>query len=163
MAYQSPYNEFIFESYSFDLDKGVASFNYSFDGERHFKEQLFIPITDVKDFNQLALDGALQLSFYLSGTSYYKTFPTKKVKFKAAQPDKWQAEFLQRVYTEGLSQFMFENKLTQADIAVFEGAENSLQPVTYDGKGSLVLQSGGKDSLLLATLLEEKDLVYTPW
>lgn len=112
-------------------------------------------------YDKSALSRAMQLSFYLTGTSYYKAFPTKKAIFKAGAPSKQQAAFLQKVYTEGLSQFIFENNLTVDQIVKFEGSDeinNVAQP--YRGSGLLALQSGGKDSLLLATLLEQKEHAY---
>ena len=167
MAYQSPYQEFIFEDYSFDPEISVAQFHYSFDGQRHFTERInfkgVIPNQIGDPVNKIMLDRALQLSFYLVGTSYYKTFPTKKIRFKKAQPDMWQSEFLQKVYTEGLSQFMFENNLSLDDIAQISGEGDSKNQMSYAGEGMIALQSGGKDSLLLATLLEEQKTKYTPW
>lgn len=162
MSYQSPYQAFIFENYSFDTSTGVVEFHYSFDGQRHFRERLVIrqPADPV---NKAVLDRALQLSFYLAGISYYKTFPTKKAIFKTTQPDSGQAAFLQTVYTKGLSQFLFENDLSLDDVVQFEGAGSNKKPVSYQGSGIIALQSGGKDSLLLATLLDEKNISYMPW
>ncbi len=164
MAYQSPYQAFIFEDYSFDPETNTANFHYSFDGQRHFTECLVIPAqAGIQSYNLEALERALQLAFYTASTSYYKAFPTKKVIFKKAQPDSWQAQFLQKIYTEGLSQFLFENDLQLSDVATFEAGESEQSVSNYSGDGIIALQSGGKDSLLLATLLEEKDIQYTPW
>jgi hypothetical protein len=162
MSYQSPHQTFVFEGFSFNEQTFQATFKYSFDEARFFSE-----VVEFKKpkgaYNAEALQRALTLSFWLAGTSYYKCFPTKKVVFKQAQPDQWQAEFLQKVYTEGLSQFMFENDLTLEDMAVFEGGNTSTKPVDYEGSGTLVLQSGGKDSLLLAELLKKNGTSFTPW
>jgi hypothetical protein len=43
MAYQSPYQAFIFEDYSFDPETNIANFHYSFDGQRHFNERSSFP------------------------------------------------------------------------------------------------------------------------
>lgn len=58
---------------------------------------------------------------------------------------------------------MFENDLQLSDVATFEAGESEQSVSNYSGDGIIALQSGGKDSLLLATLLEEKDIQYTPW
>jgi hypothetical protein len=164
VSYQSPYQAFVFEGYSFDTKSNTAEFRYSFDGQRHFTERLVIPVEKVgQSYNSEALEKALQLSFYLAGVSYYKAFPTKQIIFKAAQPDAFQANFLQIVYTKGLSQFLFENNLSLESAAQFVGEGSSENPVEYRGSDIIALQSGGKDSLLLATLLEEKNQQYTPW
>lgn len=171
MSYQSPYQNFIFEDYSFDPKTAIASFHYSFDDQRHFTERLVFQRDVILNLIQdpiskeakEAFKKALQLSFYLAGISYYKAFPTKNVVFKSASPNAEQAEFLQNVYTNGLSQFLFENDLPPDNIATFEGGKSKDETVEYQGEGTLVLQSGGKDSLLLAALLAEKAAVYTPW
>ena len=160
MAYQSPYKEFIFEAYSFDAETGTAEFYYSFDGARRFVEKVQFNGTFAEPINQEALDNALQLAFYVVGTSYYKTFPTKNVAFKTAQPDQSQAKFLHEVYTNGLSQFIFENNLTLDDVVSFEGSGVNETATAYSGEGVLALQSGGKDSLLMANLLQENAVTY---
>ncbi len=161
MSYQSPYKEFTFEDYSFNHETGVAEFHYSFDGLRKFVEKVQFSNFDSGSVNKVALNNALQLAFYTAGTSYYKAFPTKKVIFKVAQPDEYQATFLQEVYTNGLSQFIFENHLTQVDIVVFSGEGAHKTAVNYESEGVLALQSGGKDSLLMAKLLEHNSVSYT--
>jgi hypothetical protein len=164
MAYQSPYKNFIFEGYSFDENTGLAEFKYSFDGVHNFTETLQLSV-DLKanSINTDALDGALQLAFYTVGTSYYKAFPTKNTVFKVAEPNEWQAEFLKKLYHEGLSQFYFENNISIEELPVFKCADKKVAAVSYVGEGSVVLQSGGKDSLLLATLLEQKNVEFSPW
>lgn len=160
MSYQSPYQAFIFESYEYDPEKFMASFRYSFDGERHFEERVYFGGGNA---DEVLLDSALQLAFYVAGTSYYKAFPTQQVIFNTAEPDESQAMFLQKVYREGLSQFMFENKLTPEQMVQFASSKKNKQSHSeYEGEGAVVLQSGGKDSLLLATLLDQQESVYVP-
>lgn len=165
MAYQSPYQAFIFEDYSYDPKTNTAEFHYSFDGQHHFTERVTFSLSSaaVDPIKNEILQRALQLAFYTASTSYYKAFPTKKVIFKNAKPDAWQAKFLQRIYTEGLSQFLFENNLELSNVVTFESAESEQTASEYEGEGIIALQSGGKDSLLLATLLEENGTEYTPW
>lgn len=166
MGYQSPYKAFIFEDYSFDKHTSVAKFHYSFDGIRHFTETVEFSSDTLESaqnsVNTQILDEALKLAFYVAGTSYFKAFPTRQVIFKTAEPDVWQALFLQNVYTYGLSQFMFENNLSLEDMPKFSGHESEPNSSSYSGEGTIALQSGGKDSLLLASLLEERGVAYKP-
>lgn len=160
MSYQPRYQTFVFEGFEFDEKTATSKFHYSFDNEIKFTETaIFSGI--VKNYSELTLNSALQLAFYVIGTSYYKTFPTIEVKFKTAQPDKWQAEFLQKVYTEGLSQFMFENNLTLQNMPKFGGEGEIRSNLSYAGEGILALQSGGKDSLLTAAILNENKKDFT--
>lgn len=144
--------QFIFESYDFDRDSLTATFRYSFDGERKFVER--VVFADAAErYDEAVLDRALWLAFMLIGASYYKAFPTTSVRI-GRSIDEWQARFFDSVYQEGMSQFAFENNLTRADLAHFEaGTDAAPEPLNYKGQGMIALQSGGKDSLLLASLL----------
>lgn len=145
---------FVFDDYRFDAVSGQAEFHYSFeDTDYRFCERLqFQPVAQ---FDEAAFAPALFLAFVLIGTSYYKAFPSRQVKFKTGQLDQFQAEFFSRVYQEGLSQFAFENQLQRSDLAEFRAtASDQATAVDYQGQGILSLQSGGKDSLLVANLLQ---------
>ena len=154
---------FIFESYSFDANSGRASFRYRFDDGRAFEEIVMYQPPTV-EYDLAVLDRALFLAFSIIGTSYLKTFPTKNVLFKNRAIDAQQAKFLNKVYGEGLSQFAYENELTRADLPLFTATtDEEPDPVRYLGVGRLVLQSGGKDSLLVARMLQIHQLSFTPW
>jgi len=154
-------NRFIFKSYSFDDEATTAHFLYGFEDGRNFEESVKFK-KSVQYDNEL-LDRALFLAFVLIGTSYYKTFPSTEVVLE--QPlDDWQTKFFNSVYQEGLSQFAFENKLHREDLAHFKATgDYSSEPVSYQGLGTLVLESGGKDSLLSAVLLRKKGIDFTAW
>ncbi len=153
-------NKFIFEKYSFK--ENTASFNYSFEDGLKFKEEIIFD--DFGEYDEDLLNKALFFSFILIGTSYYKAFPSREVELKVGQLDSWQADFFNKVYQEGLSQFAFENNLTRDDLAHFIAtSDDAAQALQYNGDGTLVLQSGGKDSLLTASLLVEKDEQFVPW
>jgi hypothetical protein len=152
-------NEFVFESY--DFDGKVASFRYTY-GNLRYQESVTFDVGQWYD--EAVLERALLLAILVVGTSYYKAFPSPNVRFETGELDDWQAEFCNKVYQEGLSQFAFENSLTRQDLAKFNSTSQSIQhAVSYDGQGILALQSGGKDSLLVAALLEGKSESYTPW
>ncbi len=153
---------FVFESYRYDAELKHALFSYRFDDGRRFEER--IQFHSAGEYDSDTLERALFLSFLLIGTSYYKTFPTTDVVFEKGTIDSWQADFLNNIYQEGLSQFAFENNLTRHDLAQFTASnEPSPTAIEYLGKGKLVLQSGGKDSLLTVSLLNDAHEVYTPW
>jgi hypothetical protein len=132
---------------------------YAFDDGRTFTETVTFESGGL--YNADALDRAMFLAFILIGTSYYKTFPTFEVEM-GMPIDEWQADFFSRVYQEGLSQFAFENGLTRDNLAHFKATtQESNGPVNYEDSGVLVLQSGGKDSLLTASLLHERGKNFT--
>ena len=153
-------NRFVFKSYIFDSVNLRATFDYSFEDGRNFRE--VVEFADAsEDYNRVVLDKAMQLAFIIIGTSYYKTFPTNSVKLELPL-DAWQSDFFNHVYHAGLGQFAFENNLTLSDLANFTATSDiSSTPADYRGnEGILALQSGGKDSLLTAELLEKNNLAF---
>lgn len=168
----TPNYVFKFLSYYLDRRSLVATFCYQGIDNFIFTEKItFAPNPSGKKFNpsedpnlDALLDRALFLSFILIGTSYFKTHPTKNVHIDLPL-DHFQAHFFNQVFQQGLSQYAFENQLTREQLAHFFATPNYLapDPLPYQGKGILSLQSGGKDSLLTAALLTERHLDFTPW
>lgn len=155
------YDTFYFESYAYDAASSSAVFCYSFDHERWFEEK--VQFTPPVEYDGVVLDRALFLAFCVIGTSYYKCFPTRTTVFMQGELTPFQAKFCQTVYREGLSQFIFENHLELDSLVQFHGiTEREVSPLKYSGQGVAMLQSGGKDSLLLAALAEEQQIAYTP-
>ncbi len=174
---QKPQNEYIFKflSYYFDKPSLTGVFVYQGIDNIIFTEKIrFAPhpkaaegkrfnALDDKDLNKI-LDHAMFLAFMLIGTSYYKAHPTPFVHVPK-KLDVFQAEFFNNVFQEGLSQFAFENGLVRNNLAHFYPAAGfaAESALPYKGDGILCLQSGGKDSLLVATMLAEQGKDFTPW
>lgn len=165
---------FRFLSYYFDRSTYTATFVYQGIDNIIFTEKIFFapkPGTNTSSFNLLddpgltqLLDQAMFLAFILIGTSYYKAHPTKNIRLDRPLDD-FQARFFSTVFQEGLSQYAFENRLTRDKLATFKptpGFQNK-PAVEYRGQGVLALQSGGKDSLLVAELLNEHNINFVPW
>lgn len=151
---------FRFQSYHFDDTNYHATFSYiGVDGTPFTETVKFVKSTLPLDHD--LLDRALFLSFILVGTSYYKSHPTAQVSLDFPI-DQLQADFFNQVYQEGLSQFAFENHLTRTELAHFYAqGENQVHPIPLpDYHGILSLQSGGKDSLLTATLFQDLRPTY---
>ena len=157
-------SKFVFDGYEFDVATSTAKFKYQFpDKNLSYVETVVFKSGDTS-YNQEALVRALDLAHLLAGTSYYKAFPTDEVEFTDGGVDAWQADFLNKVYQEGLSQYVYENELTRDDLAQFVAStETPLPPVAYSGQGIVSMQSGGKDSLLVAALLDKNNTDYTPF
>lgn len=156
--------DFKFVGYGFDDQSGVATFKYQNQFGQNFTETIeFEKPTESNAVNKELLNNALKLSFFLIGTSYYKAHPTKTAIYDGYHLDEFQADFLNKVYQEGLSQYAYENQLTRDDLLHFT-ANVANQPTaqSYGGKGIIMTQSGGKDSLLVTELLNEKGLDFTP-
>lgn len=144
---------FIFDSYDFNSETGEAIFRYKTQDPDHTFSEV-VTLNLAKNYNTDVFERALFLAFILIGTSYYKLFPCRNVRCDI-ELDEWQAHFFTTVYQEGLSQFAFENRKTRDDLAAFVvGEPEKKQTLSYGGKGILTLQSGGKDSLLVARQLD---------
>lgn len=154
-------NSFTFGEYEFDQASFEAKFSYSFE-DYLFTERIQFTKPN-SDFNREALTRALYLGHLLIGVSYYKAFPTREVAFKTGGIDQWQADFLNKVYQEGLGQYAYENNLSRGDLAHFVATKNAPGAVDYDGNGVVSLQSGGKDSLLVASLLQKEGRDFSPF
>lgn len=156
------YETFYFEGYDFDSASMTASFNYSFDGERKFTETVTFGPTTAMVRGDI-LERCLELALFIVGTSYYKCFPVKHAEYRGKNISGKQADFINKVYREGLSQFIYQNQLSLDSMLHVSGHGKEPEPFTYEGDGVLSLQSGGKDSLLLGELLNEKGITYTTW
>lgn len=150
---------FIFKEYHLN-ESGLATFQYGYDDGRSFTETVQFNTQNIE--RSAVLESALYLAWVIAGISYYKCFAPSEVRFENHSPNAAQAAFFTKVYRDGLSQFVYENNLDPVNLPVFNGKGQS-SAESYNGDGLLVLQSGGKDSLLLATLLQEKNKEYTPW
>lgn len=156
-----------FELVGYDFDENSLRARFRYRGGPAKNPLNFEEIVDFSDraenYNKDILDRALRLAFIVIGTSYYKAFPTRKaagISFNG--PDG--ADFPDAIYQDGLSQFAYENNLKREDLAHFDGMYayvDKIMPAPYTGSGKLVLQSGGKDSLLTATLLNETNATWT--
>lgn len=156
------YETFFFEGYTFDAETMTASFMYSFDGERKFTETISFGATQ-SVVREDIVERCLELAMFVAGTSYYKCFPVKRAEYRGKKITKLQASFINKVYRDGLSQFIFQNHLDPELMLDVDGHGKELEPFSYEGKGVVSLQSGGKDSLLLGELLNEKQIAYTSW
>lgn len=178
--YNSILNSFVISDCVFDENTYIAKFYYSYKDKYDFCEEIHFvknPDSDLSDTQRELLTRALALANVIIGTSYYKTRPTTDV-WLCGRIDHFQREMFDTIYQDGLSQFAYENNLTRANLGSFShvekfsklishspDAENTLafdtKPIAYNGNGILALQSGGKDSILTATILNEKNIPWT--
>ena len=155
---------FKFLRYKFNPSTFIASFYYEGADGTNFCEKIQFEKTrfDFSSEASVILDRALTLAHIILGTSYYKSHPTPEISIPY-NLDVEKATFFNYVYQEGLSQFAYENDLTRDNLAHFKPNKIALleNPIKYEKEGILVGQSGGKDSLLTAKLLNNKKKSWT--
>lgn len=149
---------FEFKNYSFDQNTGIALFSYQGPTGIIFTEKVRFTVPENANYDSFMLDSALFFAWIVLGTSYYKAAPTPEVVLPKTL-DESQVNFFNQIYQEGLGQFAYENHLMRENLAHFVANKNisDSTPSTLPETGpTLVLLSGGKDSILTAKLLEEK-------
>ena len=161
----SKYKQFRFESYDFDMSDGSLNLKYSYDGEREYRERIIFDLPEDTDgINKEVLDAVCFYTFVVAGSSYYKSFLVPEFVMIDGDIDYWQADFFNMIYRGGLSQFIYENELSPDQIAKFSGDESTAHhPQDYDGAGVLMMQSGGRDSLLTSELMKQAKNEFTSW
>jgi len=103
------YQQFIFEDYHFDAPTSTAYFNYSLDDKIYFEEKIIFPSGECSKSFEKALFGA----WVMAGISYFKTYLPEKIIFKKGGLNQEQADFFTHVYTQGLGEFFYQNKINK--------------------------------------------------
>jgi UDP-N-acetyl-alpha-D-muramoyl-L-alanyl-L-glutamate epimerase len=162
------HTRFIFESYTFQSDKRRIELKYSLDGEVHFTEVIEFGADFVfEEYDHQALDRALFALHLAGGASYYKTYCPKEIVIQSGVLNQKEAMFWNTLYTKGLGEFFYRNRLDFHDLISFPvGAETHvrLDEVQHSAElpqRVLVPFGGGKDSVVSAELLRANDITET--
>lgn len=147
------YRQFIFEDYSFDQSAKRLTLRYGLDDKLSFTETYSFDF-DFAAYDDMLLDRALQLLFFLAGVSYYKTYVPPEIVVKRGQLDADLAAFLGKTYQRGLGEFWYVNRLDPNTPVTFPVNSSGLQPLKANTEpGQLIGLGGGKDSLVSVELL----------
>ncbi len=147
---------FYFEKYTYDPENGVARFHYSYDRELYFEEVLEFEKTETE------IEPVLFHLHLALGISYYKAYLAPEIKVKSGQLSRAQAEFWDTVYTKGLGEFFYQNKIDFNGLVRFPYGDKEPETATEIGAKdrALVPLGGGKDSLVTAGILQEKGIDF---
>jgi len=152
------YETFIFDSYSFDPEKGRIELNYSLDDEIRFTEVIEthapcpLPLTP-------SLETALFALHLAGGASYFKTCCPKNIEVRSGELNGEQAKFWNSVYENGLGEFFFQNEIDFRNLINFPATgdnQQSASPNPNPNPRILVPIGGGKDSLVTIEKLREE-------
>ena len=164
------FNTFFFESFSFDPDTLIASFEYSFDGEVKFTEQIGFASTKFTPKADIDPEIMNNLLFHLSlaiGISYYKLYPTESLVVKSWYLNEDQITFWQTFYLNGLGEFFFRNKLSPKAFAHFVNSEAGAEKFSFLStqflcplRQAMVALGGGKDSLVSVELIKKAGIPF---
>ena len=130
-------------------DDGVATLRYALDDELHFAERVQLPVPDRIDRD--AVDGLLSLLHWVAGVSYYKAALPPAVACETGTPGPATAALLEALYSEGLGELAYVNRLQALPRPRFpraDGREAPAVPESRDPRAVLVPVGGGKDSVV---------------
>lgn len=154
------FNNFYFESFSFDYETLTAKLVYSFDEKKYFEE--FISFKDDSFFVWKQLDKniinnilfSLHIAFWIS---YYKFFPTNKLIIKTWYLDEYQKNFWKKFYLNWLWEFFYTNKISPKWLLIFESISDfKFEKIDYNVENKTLLPIWwGKDSIVSIEILKE--------
>ncbi len=151
---------FEFLDRDYRADTGMIRLRYALDG-RLLEEVIRLPALGdrLSPGRRLALDAALDLLHWTAAISYWKTGCPPTLHFATRQPDAWQADWLTKLYREGLAEFAYRNQLDPDSWPTFPASKCSARMANdcQLRRRTLVPMGGGKDSLVAWSRLVEKE------
>ncbi len=157
-------NIFNFDSYSINEKTNTISFLYSFNNGLKFTETITLrkPL-DWKTINRPLVERIIFNLHLALGIGYYKAYCPKKIIISSGILSKEEAKFWNKLYTKGLGEFFYKNKIDFRDLINFPWQKNKKTiPLPINLKERVLLPwGGGKDSCVSAQLLEEMGYDFT--
>ena len=151
---------FVFKGYESNLKKGEILFNFALKGEKNidFTEKISFPPVNTK-IPQALLKSVLDNLMLILGISYWKTYCPKEIIINDNFLTKEQAQFWNIVYTKGLGEFFYKNKIDFRGLVNFPCVEGlKINPTAFPRKNSSLLGiGGGKDSIVVAEMLKKEN------
>ncbi|MCX6732649.1 MAG: hypothetical protein NTV98_03870 [Candidatus Roizmanbacteria bacterium] len=150
---------FLFDSYSIDATKTVLTFVYKAGSER-YEEKLYLPkpLSDSVDPDLLNI---LLFNLHIAlGVSYWKMNCYPRIEIKSETLSKTQAQFWDLVYTKGLGEFYYRNKIDFRNLVSFPYSDAVLPSSKSLPflKRELVGIGGGKDSIVSWERLKKEQI-----
>lgn len=150
---------FIFDSYYIDASKTVLSFVYLV-GHARFEEKLYLPKPISQSVDKEVVKELLFNLHLAIGISYWKMhcYPVMEIKSGILSPE--QAKFWELIYTKGLGEFYYRNKIDFRKLVSFPFVENAItKPKAIPlQKRKLVGIGGGKDSVVTWERLKKESV-----
>lgn len=158
--------KFRFGHCRYDKATGEVALSYSFDTGAELVEKLVFPHAPwpPEPSRQAAFEQALNLLHLIAGVSYYKAGLPPEVGFDGPTPAPALAEFITRLYIQGLAEFSYVNQVDVAGrLRLTSGAQAA--PAAQDlllPERALVAMGGGKDSLVGLDLMRRTGMELMP-
>jgi UDP-N-acetyl-alpha-D-muramoyl-L-alanyl-L-glutamate epimerase len=152
--------KFIFNGYDSNIRKGEVIFNFGFRGEKNidFTEKISFPTVTNKIPENL-LKSLLDNLMLILGISYWKLYCPREIVIESNFLTKEQAEFWNTVYTKGMGEFFYKNKIDFRDLINFPyNGKSEVKPIDSPRRNRTLLGiGGGKDSIVVAEMLKKQN------
>jgi UDP-N-acetyl-alpha-D-muramoyl-L-alanyl-L-glutamate epimerase len=162
---------FDFSSYFFDVQKKEASFTYAItfenDEKLTFTEKIVLPSDQAlqSHISTELIDNLLHSLHLILGISYWKLYCPSNITISTKPLTEEQAEFWNTVYTKGLGEFFYRNKIHFKGLVKFPYIQRDpstpLRCAQDDKARALVGIGGGKDSIVAYELLKKLQIPVT--
>jgi len=150
--------KFIFESYSINKKANAFIFSYSFDNGLKFTETISLGGGKInwKKINWLLVKKIAFNLHLVLGIGYYKAYCPKKIIIKSGVLSRPEAAFWNKLYTKGLGEFFYRNRIDYRNLINFPYKDINSKPINLKSNERVLLPwGGGKDSCVSAELLKE--------
>lgn len=151
---------FFFNGYVANVLTGKAEFYYTIHrglARFNFTETLSFPVPECAEkIPQELIDVVFKNVMLMLGISYWKTYCPAAIEIRNNWLTKNEAKFWNIVYTKGLGEFFYKNKIDFRELIQFPHIllKNKLRGIQFSRqKRSLLLFGGGKDSIVSGELL----------
>lgn len=158
------YPEFVYESFSYELDKSDLIVNYRFTigSDIHFNPRIIIKNVEKNTFEKLDKDSLDNLIFNLGLSeipSYWKSTCSSKILIKAGNLDSNQIKWWTKLFIKGMGQYYFENSInfTVNDfLTIISDYPNdkSEKLARVESSKVLIPVGGGKDSSVTLDIIK---------
>jgi len=152
---------FEFISYEMQPDKRTINFNYKTNG-LDLTEKIILPSPISSSVNSVLLENAVSNLHIILGITYFKMYCPKKI-ILPYDLSNAQARFWNTVYTKGLGEFFYKNKIDFRDLINFPFSDDvKTLPVDEKRKDrTLIGIGGGKDSIVSVEKLKKQNKKIT--
>lgn len=147
---------FEFVSYEIQPDKKTINFNYR-TGDLSLTEKITLPVHIPISINPVLLKSILNDLHLILGITYFKMYCPKKI-ITPYNLSKAQADFWNTIYTKGLGEFFYKNKIDFVNLINFPFSDEAKTSSVDEARNNrtLVGIGGGKDSIVSVEILKEQ-------
>lgn len=153
--------QFVFKGYDADLARGLAYFYFEVAIQNktwNFKETIYFPaLKNNSTIHPLLVKTIFNNLLLIFGISYWKLFCQTNIKILPFELSKDQANFWNTVYSKGLGEFFYKNKIDFRGLLRFPYSKAAIAESLKNHRKnrSLLMLGGGKDSIVAAELLKK--------